>query len=184
MQTTFEVEEFDLFDHDDEYEESGWELERCFIPVKASDVARVYESFLALCKEKLRKTMLSCEFSDYPDYLKMRFEDLYTPAKSADDEAVFDFDAALERLDYILKYHIEAEKSNNDCHSGVVLTGTDFCESYNLFEDLLGFAVTKSCFSVKQFIVNSRDQSSSDRWTSIYECQDGVAKVVTHWEYS
>jgi len=184
MQTTFKAEEFNMFDHDHEYEESGWELERCFIPVKSSDVSRVYESFLSLCKEELRKTMLSCEFFDYPDYLKMRFEDLYTSAKSADDEAVFDFDAALERLDDILEHHIEAEESDDDCYSGVVLTGTDFCESYNLFEDLLGFAVTSSCFSAKQFIVNSRDQSSYDRWMSIYECQDGVAKVVTCWEYS
>jgi hypothetical protein len=184
MQTAFDVEEFDVFDHDDEYEESGWELERCFIPVKSSEVSRVYESFFAICKQELRETMLSCEFADYPDYLKMRFDDLYFPAQEEGEESVFDFDAAMARLDDILEYHIEAEEHDNDVYSGIALVGTDFCESYKLFDVLLELAVTSSCFSVKQFIVNSRDRCSSDRWMTIYECHDGQSKVVTYCEYS
>ncbi len=178
MKTNVSTEKLAVYDTTDQYEESGWQLEHCFIPVKSSDVSRIYESFYELCKKSIKETMLSCEFSEYPDYLKMRFQDFYYPAQNPNDVAIFDFDASMERLDIVLDYHITAKQSDNDCYSGIVLTGTEFCESYNLFEELLGIATRSSYFTVNEFIVNSRDLDSSDRWMTIYDKKGKVINCV------
>jgi hypothetical protein len=148
-------------------------VEQCVINLPENTNAQlIHTQYINACRSYFKAKMLSCDYHDYPTYLKIPFKHLHTEFSDDSSEDVFDFDSALEILDQMLEAHIT---SNGDSFT---LVGSAIDDSYNFFEEILDIAVTSGLFPVKQFVVQGSDYEGDEYWVTIFECHDGKMQSV------